>query len=232
MTEIHNKQENLRILLRCVQVFGFMIVLGLVIFLSAGSLNFLWGWVFLAIYFAFTVGMLLVAGEGLMAERSTIHKDAKSWDRYLSAIPALSILAMLVIGGLDAGRGHWTPELPLWLHILAAALLIGSLLISTWAVSANRFFSAVVRIQIDRGHQVIDNGPYAIIRHPTYLLTLLLGILLPLLLGSLWALVPGIIGSIGIVIRTALEDKTLKAELPGYAEYAQKVRYRLFPGIW
>jgi len=220
------------VILRFVQVFGFMVVLALIYFLSAGSLKLIWGWVFLAIYFTFTVGMVLAAGEGLMAERSTIHKDAKPWDRYLSLVPALSILGMLVVGGLDAGRGHWSPEFPLWLHLLAAILLIGSLLISTWAVKTNRFYSAVVRIQTDRGHQVVDSGPYAYIRHPTYALTLLFGILLPLLLGSLWALIPGLIGSVGITVRAALEDKTLQAELPGYAEYSKRVKYRLIPGIW
>ncbi len=111
-----------------------------------------------------------------MEERTTLHKDAKSWDRVLSAIPALSILGMLVVGGLDAGRGHWSPELPLWVHLLAAVGLVGSLLIGIWAVKANRFYSAVVRIQTDRGHHVVDSGPYAIIRHPTYALMLLLGI--------------------------------------------------------
>ncbi|MGB8252239.1 MAG: isoprenylcysteine carboxylmethyltransferase family protein [Anaerolineaceae bacterium] len=232
MTDNTRDRKPGRVVLRTILVFGFIVVLGLIYFISAGSLKLVWGWVFSAIFFGFTIGMVLAAGEGLMAERTTVHKDAKPWDRYLSLVPALSILGMLVVGGLDAGRGHWTPDIPLWLHLLAAALLIGSLLINTWAVKTNRFYSSVVRIQTDRGHQVVDSGPYAYIRHPTYMLTLLFGILLPLLLGSLWALIPGVMGSVGITIRTALEDKTLQAELPGYAEYSQRVKYRLIPGIW
>lgn len=221
-----------KIILRVIQLFGFIVFLGLIYYLSAGNLKIIWGWVFLAIFIAFTIGMVLAAGEGLMEERTKVHKDIKPWDRYLSLVPALSILGMLVVGGMDAGRGHWSPEFPLWVHLLSAILLIGSLLIGIWAVKANRFFSAVVRIQTDRGHQVIDNGPYAIIRHPTYALMLSLGILLPLMLGSLWALIPGLIGSIGISIRAALEDRTLQAELPGYADYCKRVKYRLLPGIW
>jgi protein-S-isoprenylcysteine O-methyltransferase Ste14 len=221
-----------RAALRFMQVFGFILVLGLIYFLSAGGIRIIWGWVFLAIFLLFTIGMLLVAGEGLMEERTKVHKDAKSWDRLLSAVPAFSILGMLVVGGLDAGRGHWSPELPLWVHLLAAFSLVGSLLIGIWAVKTNRFYSAVVRIQTERGHQVVDSGPYAYIRHPTYVLMFLLGILLPLLLGSLWALIPGMLGSIGIVIRTALEDKTLQAELPGYTDYSKRVKYRMIPGLW
>jgi protein-S-isoprenylcysteine O-methyltransferase Ste14 len=101
-----------------------------------------------------------------------------------------------------------------------------------WTVSVNTFLSRHVRIQDDRNQQTVTRGPYRWIRHPMYLGVIVLMLGIPLVLASLWALVPG--GLIGIlfVVRTALEDRTLQAELPGYREYAQKVRFRLFPGIW
>ena len=96
----------------------------------------------------------------------------------------------------------------------------------------NTFLSRTVRIQDDRGQRVVDNGPYAWVRHPMYLGIIVLMISIPALLGSLWALIPGsLIGAL-FILRTALEDRTLFRELPGYPEYAGRVRYRLFPGIW
>jgi protein-S-isoprenylcysteine O-methyltransferase Ste14 len=102
----------------------------------------------------------------------------------------------------------------------------------TWAMSVNKFFEPSVRIKTDRGHRVIDTGPYAIIWHPGYALGFLFFVGIPLLLGSLWGLVPAMLLVPLLVVRTILEDRTLQAEFPGYKEYAQWVRYRLIPGIW
>jgi protein-S-isoprenylcysteine O-methyltransferase Ste14 len=99
-------------------------------------------------------------------------------------------------------------------------------------MGANAFFSAVVRIQTDRGHQVADRGPYRFIRHPGYLGAIAFSLGVPLLLESWWALIPGLMSVILFLVRTHLEDQTLQEELPGYSEYAQKVRFRLFPGFW
>ena len=102
----------------------------------------------------------------------------------------------------------------------------------TWAESVNKFFEPTVRIQTDRGHRVIDTGPYAIVRHPGYASGYLLFVGMPLALGSLWALIPAILSCLLLVVRTILEDQTLRNELAGYEEYAQRVRYRLIPGVW
>jgi protein-S-isoprenylcysteine O-methyltransferase Ste14 len=101
-----------------------------------------------------------------------------------------------------------------------------------WATGVNAFFSQVVRIQSERGHAVISSGPYRYVRHPAYVGMSLVVLGAPIMLGSWWALIPGVISALLVIVRTKLEDQTLRAELPGYAEYAQRVRYRLIPGLW
>jgi len=101
-----------------------------------------------------------------------------------------------------------------------------------WAMSANAYLSTMVRIQDDRGHQVVTTGPYRYVRHPMYVGTIFFGLCMPLFLGSWWTFVPCGLIVILFIIRTALEDRTLRDELPGYAEYAERVRYRLLPGVW
>jgi protein-S-isoprenylcysteine O-methyltransferase Ste14 len=129
-------------------------------------------------------------------------------------------------------RFGWAPELPIWLQVTGLALAVVGGLIILWAMMANRFFSAVVRIQDDRGHQVATTGPYKYVRHPGYASTFLYYPGAALSLGSAWALLPAALIIVLIVIRTMLEDKTLQKELPGYKAYTEKVKYRLIPGIW
>jgi protein-S-isoprenylcysteine O-methyltransferase Ste14 len=117
-------------------------------------------------------------------------------------------------------------------QIAALLALISGYLLAVWAMLANRFFSAYVRIQGDRGQSVVTDGPYRGVRHPAYAGGLISNLALPIMLGSLWALIPALLGAISMIVRTALEDRTLQAELPGYAEYARKTRYRLLPGVW
>ena len=145
---------------------------------------------------------------------------------------ALSVGFLLVIvAGLDHRFG-WSPVFPLWLIVLGFFLISLGYALAVWALVENRFFSSVVRIQTDRGHVVCDSSPYRIVRHPGYAGNILplLGIVLAL--GSLWTLIPAAVALVIAVIRTALEDRTLQEELPGYQEYARRVRYRLFPGIY
>jgi protein-S-isoprenylcysteine O-methyltransferase Ste14 len=111
-------------------------------------------------------------------------------------------------------------------------LMIAGIAGVTWAESANKFFEPTVRIQTDRGHTVIDFGPYAIIRHPGYVSGFLVFVGMSLSLGSIWALIPAVMACLLLVVRTILEDRTLRTELPGYEEYAQRVRFRLIPGVW
>ncbi|MBW2543363.1 MAG: isoprenylcysteine carboxylmethyltransferase family protein [Deltaproteobacteria bacterium] len=171
---------------------------------------------------------------GLLAERQDTekHKDAKAWDKVLAPLMALSVSFPLpIVAGLDHRFG-WSPAFPLWLILLGFILTSLGYAFATWALVENRFFSTVVRIQTDRGHAVCDSGPYRLVRHPGYTGNIppLLGIVLAL--GSVWALIPAVMTLIITVVRTALEDRTLQEELPGYRDYARRVRYRLIPGIY
>lgn len=169
-----------------------------------------------------------------MAERQNTDniQSAKAWDKVLAPLMALSVGHILVIvAGLDHRYG-WSPEFPLWLIVLGLILISLGYAFATWALAENRFFSSMVRIQTDRGHVVCDSGPYRLVRHPGYAGNIppLLGIVLAL--GSVWALIPAVVALSITVVRTALEDRTLQEELPGYRDYAQRVRYRLIPGVY
>ncbi|TNE81249.1 MAG: isoprenylcysteine carboxylmethyltransferase family protein, partial [Gammaproteobacteria bacterium] len=145
---------------------------------------------------------------------------------------ALSIgFPLVIVAGLDH-RYHWSPEFPLWLIAVGFILISLGYAFATWALAENHFFSSVVRIQTDRGHVVCDSGPYRFVRHPGYAGNVLALFGIVLALGSTWTLIPAIAATIIAVIRTALEDQTLQQELPGYADYAQRVRYRLIPGVY
>ncbi len=117
-------------------------------------------------------------------------------------------------------------------QIGALLLVIAGHALVVWATGVNAYFSQVVRIQTERGHTVVSNGPYRYVRHPAYAGAILLVLSAPIALGSWWALIPGAICAVLMILRTALEDKTLQAELPGYLEFTQHTRYRLLPGVW
>jgi protein-S-isoprenylcysteine O-methyltransferase Ste14 len=162
---------------------------------------------------------------GLLAERQNIEniQNAKAWDKVLAPLMAVSIgYPVVFVAGLDH-RYNWSSEFPLWL------ILIGFILISLgYAFAA----WALVRIQTDRGHMVCDSGPYRFVRHPGYAGNILALFGIVLALGSVWTLIPAAVASIITVIRTALEDLTLQEELPGYRDYARRVRYRLISWIY
>jgi protein-S-isoprenylcysteine O-methyltransferase Ste14 len=143
----------------------------------------------------------------------------------------VAILAIPPVAGLDDGRFHWSST-PWWVVALGYLMQLACWIGVAWAEAVNRFFEPGVRIQTERGHHVIDTGPYALIRHPGYFAAVLLFVGIALSLGSWWALIPAAFGSLLLVLRTVWEDRTLHAELPGYAAYAQRVRFRLVPGVW
>lgn len=158
--------------------------------------------------------------------------DTKGWDKWIMPLVALWLPMLAVfLAGLDH-RLNWSAVLPAWLNWLGLAFLVVGYAVATWAMAANAFFSSHVRIQRERGHHVVTTGPYAIVRHPAYATGILAMCGLPLLLDSLWAIPPVMVLCAGIVVRTALEDRTLLAELPGYRDYSDRVRYRLMPGVW
>jgi protein-S-isoprenylcysteine O-methyltransferase Ste14 len=230
------KQQNIArgILARFGQIFFGMIILAAILFLSSGALSWIWGWIFLGIYFvsiSINSIFLMRTNPETVAERGK-PKEMKQWDKVISGLwSILQFLAIPLIAGLDT-RFSWTARIDFAWHLLGALLFMAGLGFFSWAMITNAYFSTVVRIQIDRGHTVCQNGPYRYMRHPGYVGTVLQSLGIPLLLGSFWAFIPGIIAAFLMIIRTSLEDKTLQNELPGYKDYSRKVRYRLLPGIW
>ena len=219
---------------RIVQVLATGILLGVVLFVSAGRLDWPMAWVYVGLYF---VGILvngIVLGRRspeLINERGRGLRGTKSWDKVWVAISAPLPLIMLVIAGLDAGRFGWS-SMPLPLAVAGLMVLVLAYAVIAWAMAANAYFSTAVRIQEDREHRVVSSGPYRFVRHPGYVGMILMYVGAPVMLGSLWALIPGGLNGVAFIVRTALEDGTLQAELPGYSDYAGRVRYRLLPGIW
>jgi protein-S-isoprenylcysteine O-methyltransferase Ste14 len=136
-----------------------------------------------------------------------------------------------VVAGLDV-RFAWTGETRAGWNIAGGVVLGIGLGLAGWAMIANAFFSTAVRIQEERGHTVCRSGPYRFVRHPGYVGFTLQSVGTPILLGSLWALVPGIAAAVLMVVRTSLEDRMLQSELAGYQDFAREVGYRLVPGLW
>lgn len=229
--------DQKRMILSIVVNFLFLILLLLSPFLASGDWAWGLGWLYTGSMILYTLVSRIIAirlHPGFARERATARamQDTKSWDRWIVPLIALWLpLLAVLVAGLDKRLG-WSSSLPDWVHWLGLALLVFGHSVVTWAMAVNAFFSSYVRIQKDRGHTVVSTGPYAIVRHPAYITGAIAMCGIPLLLDSLLAFPPIILLCIGIVIRTALEDKTLLAELPGYKEYAEKVRFRLVPGVW
>jgi len=193
-----------------------------------------WGYA-LASILSFVLSRAIVARvhPDLIAERARFMeaKDTKPWDKILAPLLGIDSILVLLVAGLDRSYG-WSSPFSLIVNILALTGIVIGYAFSSWALVANRFFSGTVRIQTERGHHVVSSGPYRLIRHPGYAGGLLGYVLIPVLLDSLWAFIPAGLLAAVMVVRTALEDRTLQAELPGYAAYAQKTRCRLIPGVW
>jgi protein-S-isoprenylcysteine O-methyltransferase Ste14 len=158
-------------------------------------------------------------------------EGTKGWDRALLPILLANFVAVLIVAGLDDGRFHWAPA-PFWAVLAGYVLVLAGTLGTGWAQAVNRHFEPSVRIQSDRDHHVVTTGPYAFIRHPGYSFANILIFGIALALGSWWALAPAALFVAVLAIRTALEDATLQRELPGYAEFAARVRYKWIPGVW
>ena len=225
------KTDILRVLGR---LFAYMLILGAILFISAGRLDWVMGWLYMAMYTCMTVIALLVVplDPELVEERTQIKEGVKEWDKRLTVVGSvLYPLAILVVAGLDARFG-WSPQIPIALQLAALIFAVLGELISIWATSVNKFYGRFVRIQKERGHAVATGGPYQFVRHPSYVGTILSELATPIMLGSWWALIPGALDAILFVVRTALEDRTLQAELDGYKDYTACVHYRLLPGVW
>jgi len=214
---------------------GLAIMLVL-LFVPAGTLAWPAGWVLLiefSIASALITRWLLRHNPALLEERMTplIQRDQKAWDKVLMTAFLLLWCAWLVVMSLDAARFGWS-HVSLWLQAFGAIAIAVGMYITFLTMRANTFASPVVKIQAARGHRVVSDGPYAIVRHPMYGGSLLLVAGIPLLLGSWWGLAMALVIVLLLAVRAVMEERTLMAELPGYADYAARVRYRLVPFIW
>jgi len=193
-------------------------------------------WVYAILFilgFAASRGLAARLHPDLLTERVRFmhHENVKPWDRLLAPLVVLGVALIPLVAGLDVRLG-WSSPFSLPARALSLVLILAGYIWGTHALLENRFFSGVVRIQTERGHHVVSTGPYRWMRHPGYAGTLLVSLATPVLLDSRWAFVPAAFLTAALVIRTALEDRVLQRELPGYDEYAKRVRYRLLPGVW
>ncbi len=215
----------------------FYLLIPLVLFLCAGDFGWWQAWCYSLLILTAGIGGRILAERrhpGLMGERQNMEmfQSAKTWDKVLAPLMALSVVFPLVIvAGLD-NRFGWSPEFPLLITVIGFILIALGYAISVWALAENSYFSSVVRIQSDRGHVVCDSGPYRIVRHPGYAGSILSLPGIGLALGSIWTLIPAAVALIIAVIRISLEDRTLQEELPGYRAFSLRVRYRLIPGVY
>jgi protein-S-isoprenylcysteine O-methyltransferase Ste14 len=218
----------LRVFLRLALFFGVPI-------LASGRLDWVVGWL--------TLGVLALGGlaswlvlrtknPDLLKRRKRLGAGTKRWDKVVLAVALPMPVVALAVAGLDVrfGWSAMTPWPLLW--FVGTALYVVSLVWITWAMVTNNHFEGTVRVQSDIGHRVVDSGPYGAVRHPGYSGILVFYVGLPLMLGSWWAFIPSVMAMALFVLRTALEDRTLQAELSGYADYARRVRFRLVPGVW
>jgi protein-S-isoprenylcysteine O-methyltransferase Ste14 len=204
------------------------------IFIPAGTLKWTEAWFFLILYaFAVTAAIFWMKKKApdLLKERMSRKKDVKKWDKIFMILYSIFLLVILILPGLDAVRFRWS-SVSLIVKIAAFIGYLPGFALAFWAMRENAYLSDVVRIQEDRGHTVCTTGPYKYVRHPMYVGVLLIMLCFPFSLGSLYTLIPAGIIIILFFFRTVFEDKTLLEELPGYKEYAQRVRYRLIPGVW
>lgn len=218
-----------QVVLRAALSIGLMLA---VLFIPAARWDYWHGWVYLILFvYVYLFNWILVPSE-LLKERFKPGPGTKKWDYVFHALHFPLAYATPLVAALDGARHHWTGEFPLWVNLLAFGLVFLGYSFEILSVWTNQFFSSTVRIQKDRGHVVIDSGPYAYIRHPGYAAGILCAFCIAIALNSLWALIPAGLYAVLFVVRTVLEDNTLRKELPGYADYAARIRYRLIPGVW
>jgi protein-S-isoprenylcysteine O-methyltransferase Ste14 len=219
-----------RLILYAVPLLAFEVVLAAILFGSAGRLDLPWFWALLGVHAPLLAVGASIPDRSLMRER--LRPGPGSRDRGYRAALTVIILSQLVVAGLDAGRFRWSPVLPDAVRAVALACYALGFALSLWAIAANRFFSSVVRVQSDRGHTVVRDGPYRLVRHPGYLGMSIAVVSESFVLGSYWSLLPLVAFALVLVSRTAIEDRMLRSELAGYEDYARAVTYRLAPGIW
>ena len=217
------------------QFVGVVLAFTLALFLPIGTFAWLAGWIFLLLFLGFYLAVTLWLfrhNPGLLQERMHLgSSDQKGWDKVLFPLLLLFPFVWLMFIALDAVRFHWSP-LPVWLQFVGALVLLGSFYLLFLTFRENTYLSTIVRIQADRGHTVVSTGPYHYVRHPMYTGMLAFFVGTPLLLGSGYGIVGGLLLMLMLARRAVLEERTLQTELHGYAAYMRQVKYRLVPYVW
>jgi len=220
---------KIQVVARAILFLGLMFA---VLFIPAARWDYWYGWVYFILFvYVYLFNWILVPSD-LFRERFRPGPGTKKWDYVFHAFHLPVAYSIPLVAALDGGRYHWTLEFSPWIKVLAFVLVFFGYSLEILSVWMNRFFSPTVRIQNDRGHFVIDKGPYAFIRHPGYAASIVSSFCIAIALNSLWALIPAAVYALLFIARTVLEDNTLRKELPGYADYVARVKYRLVPGIW
>lgn len=216
------------------QIGIFVFFFAASLFFSAGHTDWTMGWVFIAIVAASQISIaiiLMMRNPELMIERD-IRKGKRDLDRILTGVMTLfGPISICIVAGLN-NRYGWLPQISFTYQIIGVALAILGSILPAWAMASNKFFYGVLRIEQEKNHSVCSSGAYQYVRHPGYLGAIIFDLATPLILNSVWAFIPAILTICAIVIRTSLEDKALQNGLDGYKNYAQQVRYRLFPAVW
>jgi protein-S-isoprenylcysteine O-methyltransferase Ste14 len=215
-----------------IKALVFRVFLLVIFLLAAGRWDWFRAWLCTGVFYAFDALSIVLVDPSLLIERTRRSADQKAWDKPLVGL-AVGLLPILsgIVAGLDERFG-WKPEVPVIAQWIATALVALGYGITVWAMRTNAYFSAIVRIQTDRGHRVVTGGPYRFMRHPGYVGAIIFTLATPIMLGSVWALIPALLAAVVYVVRTRKEDDTLQAELPGYREFTEQTRFRLIPGVW
>jgi protein-S-isoprenylcysteine O-methyltransferase Ste14 len=227
-----SKRSKIQIVLQ-----GFIVTpisLMAILLLTAGRWDYWQAWFLIGLTMILLVVNLMMMRNApdVINERLAPGKGWKNWDKVITSTVNLLTVISMIISGLDAGRYGWSPKFNWVFYKLFFVLYLLGQALFFWSMRTNRYFSSVVRIQKDRKQVVCQEGPYKIVRHPSYVGWIIYTIFTPLILGSLWGLIPQGIAFILMLVRTKWEDDMLKKELPGYEQYTNKVKYRLIPGVW
>jgi protein-S-isoprenylcysteine O-methyltransferase Ste14 len=213
-----------------IQSVAFFVLAAVALFAAAGTVAIVTYWVYLAILAAVFLASFLWLDPDLARER--MRPGGKKPPLALRLFSGV-LFVHWVIAGLDYGRLHWSDSVPIWLQSMALIAVAAGYAFCFWAMRVNRFFSSIVRIQNDRGQVVITTGLYVFIRHPGYLAAIVIGVASGPALDSWIAAAMLVVSTLPFLLyRAATEDRVLLAELPGYRNYAERVRWRLLPGIW
>ncbi len=216
---------------RGIQTVLILFLQGFLLFISAWTLKWMWAWIFILLGVIILIINAIVIPREVIEERGKKKDNVKKWDKMLTTINIIPSLGIYIISGLDH-RFHWTKDFLPVINIMGIGLVFLGSMLFTWSMISNKFFSTLVRIQDDRDHKIASGGPYKYVRHPGYAGFIIMSLATPVSLGSIYGLPMAFLVAVVFVIRTILEDKTLKTELIGYEEFSKKVKYRLIPFLW